>query len=174
MRQKIAISGIGGQGVLFLTRILAEAALFQNEEVITSEIHGMAMRGGSVISHLKVGGFRGPLIRPGEVDVLFFLEEGNLSAHSYFLKNEGVAYVNTMKPGNYRSIEATKIAIEIGTPLVANLVLLGYALGEKSLFCSEESINFVLEKISPRDQLKINQRALMMGIKRSGNTRAIR
>jgi indolepyruvate ferredoxin oxidoreductase beta subunit len=45
VRQQIVISGLGGQGVLFLTRVLAEAALRKGLDVLTSEIHGMAMRG---------------------------------------------------------------------------------------------------------------------------------
>ena len=67
---QIAITGRGGQGVLFLTRILSECALEMGLEVIASETHGMAMRGGSVISTLKVGPFRGPLDRkrPGGCD----------------------------------------------------------------------------------------------------------
>lgn len=60
MNMQIAITGRGGQGVLFLTRILSECALEMGLEAIASETHGMAMRGGSVISTLKVGAFRGP------------------------------------------------------------------------------------------------------------------
>ncbi len=70
MKMQIAITGRGGQGVLFLTKILTECALELGEEVIASEIHGMAMRGGSVISTLKVGNFRGPLIRGGQADLM--------------------------------------------------------------------------------------------------------
>ena len=65
MKQQIVVSGIGGQGVLFVTRILAEAAIERGMEVLTSETHGMAMRGGTVISHVKAGPFTSPLIRTG-------------------------------------------------------------------------------------------------------------
>ena len=64
-KQQIVISGVGGQGVLFVTRLLAEAAIARGLPVLTSETHGMAQRGGSVVSHLKVGDFSSPLIRSG-------------------------------------------------------------------------------------------------------------
>ncbi len=50
MNQQVAISGLGGQGVLFITRLLAEAALVMGRDILSSETHGMAMRGGAVIS----------------------------------------------------------------------------------------------------------------------------
>ena len=58
--QQLIISGVGGQGVLFITRLLAEAAIAGGLPVLSSETHGMAQRGGIVVSHLKVGGFAGP------------------------------------------------------------------------------------------------------------------
>ena len=64
IRQQVIISGVGGQGVLFVTRLLAEAAINKGLPVFTSETHGMAQRGGTVLSHFKVGDFSSPLIRP--------------------------------------------------------------------------------------------------------------
>ena len=73
MKQQIIVSGLGGQGALTITRMLAEAAAALGSEVLTSETHGMAQRGGSVISMVKVGPFRGPLIPAGRGGVgLFF------------------------------------------------------------------------------------------------------
>ena len=68
MKQQIIVSGLGGQGALTLTRLLAEAAAAMGLSVITSETHGMAQRGGTVISMIKVGPFQGPLIPAGEAD----------------------------------------------------------------------------------------------------------
>ena len=109
MKQRIVISGSGGQDVHFLTRLLADAV--EGEEALFSEVHGMAMREGSVLLHLKVGGFRSPLLRPGEADILFVLDEENSGAHSPFLKQEGIAFVNTPTPGAYRSVPASAIAV---------------------------------------------------------------
>ena len=60
MKQQIIVSGLGGQGALTLTRLLAEAAAAMGLAVITSETHGMAQRGGTVISMIKVGPFGVP------------------------------------------------------------------------------------------------------------------
>ena len=55
----------------FVTRLLAEAAIAKGLAVLSSETHGMAQRGGTVLSHLKVGDFSSPLIRPGHADLSF-------------------------------------------------------------------------------------------------------
>ncbi len=60
IQQQVVISGVGGQGVFFVTRLLAEAAIDKGLAVFISETHGMAERGGTVLSHLKVGGFPVP------------------------------------------------------------------------------------------------------------------
>jgi indolepyruvate ferredoxin oxidoreductase, beta subunit len=164
MKQRIAISGIDGQDVHFLTRLLTEAALVQGEEVLVSEVHGTAMRGGSVLSHLKVGGFRSPLLRSGDADILFILDQRNLGIHSPLLKEGGIAFVNTSIPGAYRSVPASAIAARAGTSQAGGLVLLGYALSTGSLFCSAASIRRSLERISPMGQIDTNLKALEKGI----------
>lgn len=93
-RQQILVSGVGGQGVLFITRLLADAAIACGHPVLTSETHGMAQRGGIVVSHLKVGAFESPLIRAGGADGLVALKEENLSAHRRFLSPSGWAVVS--------------------------------------------------------------------------------
>jgi indolepyruvate ferredoxin oxidoreductase beta subunit len=95
VRQQILISGVGGQGVLFVTRILAEAAIARGLAVFTSETHGMAQRGGTVVSHLKVGEFHSPLIRAGQADGLLALKAENLSQHMSFLKPGGWVFLNS-------------------------------------------------------------------------------
>ena len=89
MKQQIIVSGLGGQGALTVTRLLAEAAAALGLEVITSETHGMAQRGGTVISMVKVGPFRGPLIPAGAADVGLFLHEKNLGVHRSYLAPGG-------------------------------------------------------------------------------------
>ena len=76
MKQQIIVSGLGGQGAVTLTRLLAEAALALGVPVLTSETHGMAQRGGTVISMVKAGDFRGPLVPPGPPDLGLFLHAG--------------------------------------------------------------------------------------------------
>lgn len=163
MKEQIVISGIGGQGVLFLTRVLAEAAIEKGLDVLTSETHGMAMRGGSVISHVKVGPFTSPLIRTGQADCGLFLHAGGLEVHRDFLKPEGRLYINAQTGSDGTTIDATGIARKNGSPLVANLVLLGFAVRQKGLFCDAATVEAVIRRISPAKQLEVNLAGLRLG-----------
>jgi indolepyruvate ferredoxin oxidoreductase beta subunit len=158
-RQQIVVSGVGGQGVLFVTRLLADAAIRNGASVLTSEIHGMAQRGGVVVSHLKVGDFSSPLVRPSQADGLIVLSAENLSLHRRFLRPSGWAVVNapTGSPGGgsagVRAVDADGLAQGSGNPRAANLILLGFALsmpgerGEGSLlFCSPEDVEAALRR----------------------------
>ena len=69
MKQQIIVSGIGGQGVLFLTRVIAQAAVNLGLPVLTSETHGMAQRGGVVESSIVFGEARSTIISDGEADI---------------------------------------------------------------------------------------------------------
>ncbi|MDP2658824.1 MAG: 2-oxoacid:acceptor oxidoreductase family protein, partial [Candidatus Deferrimicrobium sp.] len=98
MRRQVVLSGVGGQGILFLSRLLAEAAIAGGFPVLTSETHGMAQRGGVVVSHLKVGGFDSPLVRMGRADLLLVLKEENVALHRVFLADGGALVVNAPVP----------------------------------------------------------------------------
>jgi indolepyruvate ferredoxin oxidoreductase beta subunit len=156
MKQQIIISGIGGQGVLFVTQLLAEAAIEMGREVLTSETHGMAMRGGTVISHVKVGSFTSPLIRTGQADIGLFLHTGNVEVHRGFLKPDALNYLNAAISGNATAIDATSIARKHGAVVIANLVLLGCAVRHGCLFCDTTIVEKVLRRISPVKQLALN------------------
>ena len=157
--QQIIISGVGGQGVLFVTRLLAEAAIKKSLAVFTSETHGMAQRGGTVLSHLKVGDYSSPLIRHAQADGLLALRAENLTPHGAFLKDEGWVIVygeDDVKNENsmpLEAIDADTLAREIANPKAVNLIVLGFALARvekkgakrNALFCSLAEIKAVLE-----------------------------
>ena len=164
-RQQVIISGVGGQGVLFVTRLLAEAAINKGLPVFTSETHGMAQRGGTVLSHLKVGDFSSPLIRPLQADILILLKAENLKQHASFLKSAGWAVSNgTGNEENGSSlavetVDADAWAQKIENPKAVNLIVLGFALAtaEKAaaadkLFCSAEDIKDVLKNRFGKNQ----------------------
>ena len=130
MRQRIVISGRGGQGVLTLTRVVAEAAALAGHEVITTETHGMAQRGGAVLSTIKVGAFHGPLIAPGEAEVGLFLHADNLPVHGHYLRPGGAVVVNGCAAPGHDAVDADRLAGLAGQPRGANLALLGYAAGK--------------------------------------------
>jgi indolepyruvate ferredoxin oxidoreductase beta subunit len=158
MKQQIVIGGVGGQGVLFVTRLLAEAAILKGFRVFTSETHGMAQRGGTVLSHLKVGSFSSPLIRAGNADGLLALKANSLIQHRYYLKPGGWTVVNTNQnvlPGaevSAHAVDAERLAKAIQSPKSVNLILLGFALAvipdsdENILFCGLEDIEAVLQR----------------------------
>ena len=133
-RRQILLSGVGGQGILFLSRLLAEAAIAKGLPVLTSETHGMAQRGGVVVSHLKVGGFDSPLVRTGRADLLLVLKEENVALHRPFLADGGFLVVNATAPPDLgpgvrvSAVDADALALSAGAPQAVNLVLLGFAL----------------------------------------------
>ncbi len=166
IRQQIIISGVGGQGVLFVTRLLAEAAILKGLPVFTSETHGMAQRGGTVLSHLKVGSFSSPLIRPFNADGLLVLKAENIAQHGFYLKKDGWAVVNAHN--DFRpevditafTVDADNLSQKIGNPRSVNLVLLGFTMAatskmyKENLFCSVEDIKAVLEnRLSHRKEM---------------------
>jgi len=174
IRQQLIISGVGGQGVLFVTRLLAEAAIKKGLPVFTSETHGMAQRGGTVLSHFKVGDFSSPLIRPKQADGLLALKAENLKTHKNFLKPDGWAIVNGGNSGQsvteipVHHINADSLAQKIGTPKSVNLIILGFALGkagkamagQSKLFCTIADIKSVL-----KDRFGENKKMLAASLK---------
>lgn len=160
VRLQIVVSGVGGQGVLFVTRLLADAAILHGAPVLTSETHGMAQRGGVVVSHLKVGGFASPLVRTGMADGLLVLKEENLPLHRMFLKPGGWIFVNASRTPaaeeeeKIHAIDADALAMEIGNLQSSNLALLGFALSrlEKAtrepFFCTAEDLGTALKQRS--------------------------
>jgi indolepyruvate ferredoxin oxidoreductase beta subunit len=158
-KQQIIVSGVGGQGVLFVTRLLAEAAIIRGLPVFTSETHGMAQRGGTVLSHLKVGDFASPLIRPAQADGMLVFKFENVAQHAAFLKSGGWAVVNSKNDSGQATeipvdrIDADTLAEKIGNPKAVNLIVLGFALAKSEqmagnrnkMFCSLAEIEAVLK-----------------------------
>jgi indolepyruvate ferredoxin oxidoreductase beta subunit len=166
MKQQIIVSGLGGQGAVTLSRLIAEAALALGLPVITSETHGMAQRGGTVISMVKVGPFRGPLVPAGSADVGLFLHEKNLPVHRHYMKPQGALVVNCATPGDYLHLEALGRASGLGLPPVAaNLILLGFTAAKRLLFCREDLLEGIIRQKSPERFREGNLQAFGEGIK---------
>jgi indolepyruvate ferredoxin oxidoreductase beta subunit len=165
MKQRVVVSGTGGQGILFLTRLLAECAVADGLPVITSETHGMAQRGGAVLSTVCVGGYASPLVRPGSADLGIFLSGLTFPIHGYFLRPGGVALVNApSRVIGAEQLDATGIAHRLGRPVAANLVLLGYVVGRGLLFAGEATVHHALRAISPSRLLEGSLEAFSAGI----------
>ena len=165
MKQQIIVSGIGGQGVLFLTRVIAQAAVERDIPVLTAETHGMAQRGGTVLSTIKVGEFASPLIRTGQADVGLLLWEDNLPVHKNLLKYAGHLLVNSKNPGKGLRINASAHARRLGNPVLANLVLLGFAVQQGVLFCTAEDCAAAIRSLAPEQFVDQNLAAFQIGLK---------
>ncbi|MCM0083909.1 indolepyruvate oxidoreductase subunit beta [Geomonas sp. Red32] len=153
MNQQLIICGVGGQGILFVTRLLAESAIAKGLPVLTSETHGMAQRGGIVVSHLKVGAFASPLVRPGRADALLSLKPETVALHLHFLKEGGAVAANAQQSladvaGHPVSlIDADSLALALGDPQAVNLIVLGRALADSgTLFCTAEEVEAVIRR----------------------------
>lgn len=86
--KNIVIVGVGGQGIILLTRALGEAALSSDLNVMESEIHGMAQRGGIVMSTIRIGDVHSPMIGSGEADVILGLEPVETYRHLNLASNK--------------------------------------------------------------------------------------
>lgn len=124
----LVICGLGGQGVLFVTRVLGEAAIEEGRDVLTAETKGMAQRGGAVYSHLKFGPCSSPIVRLGRADVVLALDVSRRSAAEMFLAPSGTLIVNAPgTAGDRACCDAAQAATKMGFARGLNLVLLGFA-----------------------------------------------
>ncbi len=164
MKQQIIVSGIGGQGVLFLTRVIAQVAVNRNIPVLTSETHGMAQRGGTVLSGIKVGDFAGPLIRAGQADIGLLLWEDNLAVHKSLLKEDGKLLISSGHDGEGERIDAAGIARNLGNAVLSNLVLLGLAVKRRALFCTADECELAIRQLAPKKFVGQNLEAFQQGL----------
>lgn len=162
MDLKIVIAGLGGEGIIFMTRVLVEGLYRCGQSVISTETHGMAMRGGSVISQIKVGDYRSPLVRYREADLLVVTAVEEAQRTLPYLKEGGIIFKNTPQQGAH-CIDASGIALRIGNPRGGNLVLLGYVLAHLAPAISLEPFLQVTEELTPERFLTGNLKALQEG-----------
>jgi indolepyruvate ferredoxin oxidoreductase beta subunit len=178
MKAQIILAGIGGQGILFSSKIFSELGLKLGLDVVGSETHGMSQRGGSVIAHLKLGQFQSPLIRRGTADVLYAFEENETYRTLEFLRKGGLCFANLeskerfdrsvlsylkKKKITFLAYDASGAALKIGSILAANTVLIGYSVGTGLVPFSYKDLKKVLELVSKKKNLAMNIRAFEFG-----------
>lgn len=186
------LGGVGGQGTILASNVLAEVGLAAGFDVKKSEVHGMAQRGGSVNTHVRWNAERvySPLIGLGEADLLLVFEEAEALRYAEYLKPGGAAVVNqyTIRPITVTSggshypteeemravygalterldlVPATEMALELGNPRAANVVLLGAV--SHFLDVPAETWMRVIEARVPARHIDLNRRAFQMGRER--------
>ncbi len=178
MDLKLILSGVGGQGILFATRIFAETALALGYDVLGSETHGMSQRGGSVVSHLKIGAYESPLIRHGTADVLMAFDTDEAYRTLVFVRQGGLCFVNSARADFWdagvkeylskndivaHSFAADEIALKLGSPRSANLALIGYAVSVPEVPFGHHDIKATIERITPSRFREVNLQAFEAG-----------
>jgi len=181
----VVIAGVGGQGVILASELLALAAMAAGHDVKQGEFHGVAQRGGAVFSHVRFGDkVQSPMAPRASVDYLLALEKLEALRYAHYVKPGGTIIVNEHqvepirigderpypadaieflqgKGFNVRALEATEQAIALGNHRAANVVLLG-ALAA-ALDIGNEAWEQTLEQRIPERFLSLNRDAFAAG-----------
>ena len=183
--KNIMIVGVGGQGTLLTSRILGGITVAAGYDVKLSEVHGMAQRGGSVVTFVRYGEkVAEPIVEEGQADVLIAFERLEALRYAHFLKKDGVIIVNDHRidpitvvtgaaqyPDNIiedlkkehkvLSVKAMEEAIKLGNSKVFNIIVLGVAA--KHMDFSKDAWLEVIEKTVPAKTIEINKQAFLLG-----------
>jgi indolepyruvate ferredoxin oxidoreductase beta subunit len=175
---QIILAGVGGQGILFASRLLSEWGMRSGLNVMSSETHGMSQRGGSVTAHLKLGSFRSPMIREGTADILYSFEKNETYRSLKFVRDGGVCFTNLesadgidggvldhlrKKEIAFRSFDASGEAVKMGSIMSTNIILIGYSVGTGLVPFEYDDLRSVLESITKKAHLETNVKALELG-----------
>jgi len=184
----IVIKGVGGQGLITILQIIAEAALSEGYDVKTSELHGLSQRGGSVEVHIRFGKkIYSPLIAQGRADLIFGLEMQEAlrgiyfaSKKTNFLVNKQITPIPVGKPSsekelldifkkytkNVTLIPASDICREkLGTDVVSGVYLLSLAVLKGLVPLKPDSIFKAIKKIIPEKYLELNLKTFNLASK---------
>lgn len=189
MNKDILICGVGGQGTVLASKIIAEAAMDAGHAVHSAETIGMAQRGGSVTSHVRIGEAFSPLIPRESADVLLSFEPAEAVRNLIYLKQDGLVIVNSdpTKPvteslhdtgydgkemvaylqKKRRTIvtSAEEICAPFGSTRYFNIAILGVAAGCGKLGFSAQDILRVIERKVPARFVETNKAAFLAGVK---------
>lgn len=189
MNKSCLLCGVGGQGTVLASKLIAYAALDKGMFVRTTETIGMAQRGGSVVSHVRMGEeIHSPLIPKGQADVMIAFEPAEAVRNISYLKKDGVAVVNrkAVKPvtatlsnteysgqemmeylkkhvKNLVLVDGEAICKEVGSAKVLNMALLGAALGSNVLDLSLQDMEHEIEIHVKKQFVEMNKKALARG-----------
>ena len=185
MTKNIMIVGVGGQGTLLTSRIIGRAALAAGLDVKISEVHGMAQRGGSVVTFVRFGeSVYEPVVEEGQADVVIAFERLEAQRYAHFLKKDGVLIVNDCRidpmtvvigakeyPENIieglqtahevHTIDGQAAALALGNSKVLNSVVLGFA-SKYIGFDREAWLESVVSTVPPKT-VEINRAAFLHG-----------
>ena len=183
--KNIMIVGVGGQGTLLTSRILGGITVAAGYDVKLSEVHGMAQRGGSVVTYVRYGEeVAEPIVEEGQADVLIAFERLEALRYAHFLKKDGVIIVNDQRidpmpvvtgaaqyPENiienlkkdYKviDVDAMAEALDMGNSRVFNVIILGVAA--KHMDFEKDMWIDVIKNTVPPKTIDINVAAFERG-----------
>lgn len=191
MNKDILICGVGGQGTVLASKLTASAAMREGNIVHSAETIGMAQRGGSVTSHVRVGDKAfSPLIPDGKADLILAFEPAEAVRNLHFLKIGGSVIVNShpvkpiteslndtgydgtkmiefLKSHKVKTfvVDADEICKPFGSSKFFNIIILGVAAGAGLLGISKDSMILEIEQKVKAKFVDINKKAFAAGIK---------
>lgn len=186
MSTNVILCGVGGQGTVLASKLIASAAMRRGLPVKTAETIGMAQRGGSVFSHVRIGeGAHSPLVGRGRADLIVAFEPAEAVRMLPYLRPGGTVVtsdrplvpVSAMTGGPAYDLDAIMACLaelgercvvvdadralaELGSPRVLNVVLLGAAARTGALGLSVDDVRGALAELLPERLLDLNLRAL--------------
>lgn len=186
MNKNILLCGVGGQGIVLASKLIAQAAMENSLPVMSAETIGMAQKGGSVFSHVRIGSdLSTPMIPKGGADVIIGFEPAEAVRMLPYLKKEGTVIVNScptkpvtamLSASSYTGkemlaylkknverltiVDCERAASEIGSLKVVNMILLGAAAATGELPISMADIKTCLAKRLKPQLLEMNYKAL--------------
>lgn len=181
------LSGLGGQGILFMTKLLAQTAVNRGLKIMAAETHGMAQRGGSVVSHLRIGDVAGSLVRAGSAHILLALDPHEAYRSLPFLARGGRLYVNAPQGASVRGevrpyldrmemtcrfFPAAETASESGAPMASNLALLGFFSAFQNGPIPSDELRQTIVQASPERFREINLKVFDLGFERGAAGRS--
>jgi len=191
MKYTVQIVGVGGQGVLMASMVLGNAAMRAGYKVMMSEVHGMAQRGGSVLSTVRFGDdIESPLEAVGNADVILGFEPIE-TCRNLTLGNDKTQIIMNLDPifpslvaagfeeypaiedvlkavrmvtKNLHTVEATSLAEKAGKAVAANAVMIGAMAGVKGFPISKEVLKETLLDTVPEKFKELNSKAFDLGL----------
>lgn len=191
MKKNIILCGVGGQGTVLASRLIATAAMRKGLPIRTAETIGMAQRGGSVFSHIRIGeGVSSPLIAKGEADLIIGFEPGETVRMLPYLRQGGAVVVSRApvmpvsamigksaycaedmvqylrdNTENLAVVDGSRAAEELGSTKILNVLLLGAAVKSGELGLDREDVEEAIRDRVPDRFVDMNLKALRMEVK---------
>ena len=188
MKKSVVIAGVGGQGVITAANILAKASLKDGHNVVTSELHGMAQRGGNVECNVRIGNVYSPMVGKESVDAILSFEPLEALRNLDKVRRNGVVItdINPIIPplislglGEYPPLEkifeeierhcrlikinADELARKAGSILTKNIVMLGAFHAMEIFPIKEETLLDIIKESFHEKYAEMNARAFQLG-----------